>query len=308
MAIVTDTKSNVKLITESDLAIATWLVQAGCPLVLGHRRRGHAFALEPDWPQTPANLRNYYRWLGGEGDLLAIITGKVYDVFDFDVQNGGSLSEYLTYLNSLGHKQLTVQAISATPSGGFHVYVNTLGKRKCPIARGIDYQGKAGIAFIPPSRKLSKQTNEPVSYRWLDYSPGGNDDGNLMYTTISAWPGHRPVLSKATRSSTESSVLTKADITRMMKEGLPPDCNHDDTLKQIVWMLVLWHRSEEDIRRVWTEIVSRTEEKGGKRAFEEERDLERHKRGAQHKLSRRNERFAISFRTSSGSRVTHRIT
>lgn len=271
-------------LTRYDYDILAQLIDGGTPLVLAFRRKGAAFALEQEWQKTEPTMRNYFRWLNGEGDMLAVVTGHVYDVFDFDVQNGGSLSEFLDYYESLGNSSMTVQAISATPSGGYHLYVRTLAKRKQPIARGVDYQGLRGIAFVPPSRKLSKHTGAIKPYRWLEYSPGGDDDGQLIYDTLSEWPNHRPVL--ASRQSTTDrgfAGLTKSDVRYMTRQGIPEDMPHDDTLRDVIWSMCIWAADKETAKRVWQQVVDLTPPKGNKRPFEE-RDFERHWRGAERKL------------------------
>lgn len=268
-----------------DYDILAQLIDGGTPLVLAFRRKGAAFALEQEWQKTEADMRNYYRWLNGEGDLLAIVTGHVYDVFDFDVQNGGSLSEFLDYWQSLGNDRLVVQAISATPSGGYHLYVRTLSKRKVPIARGVDYQGLRGIAFVPPSRKLSKHTGDIRPYRWLEYSPGGLDDGPEIYSALAEWPNHRPVLAARVNGTSERgfSGLTKSDVRLMTRVGIPSDMPHDDTLRDVIWSMCIWQADKETAQRIWQKIVDLTPPKGNKRPFED-RDFERHWRGAERKL------------------------
>jgi Bifunctional DNA primase/polymerase, N-terminal len=279
---LSETNPVVKLDTGFALDVAAWFVTGGTPLVLAHKRRGHAFALEAEWQHTEPDMRNYWRWLNGDGDMLAIVTGHVYDVFDFDTQNGGDLREFLAYWHSLGHDKLTVQAISATPSGGVHLYVNTLNKRKQPIARGIDYQGRNGIAFIPPSRKLSKVTNESVSYRWLEWSPGGTDDGAAVHAILDAWPEHRPVF-KPAANSLDHAGLSRADVKRYIAEGIPDDEPHDSTLALITFYLVKWHIPPSQVRNIWEDIVARTPEKNGRRPYED-RDFNRHYSGAERKL------------------------
>lgn len=263
--------------------ILAQLIDGGTPLVLAFRRKGAAFALEQEWQKTEPTMRNYFRWLNGEGDMLAVVTGHVYDVFDFDVQNGGSLSEFLDYYESLGNSSLTVQAIAATPSGGYHLYVRTLAKRKVPIARGVDYQGLRGIAFVPPSRKLSKHTGEFRTYKWLEYSPGGDDDGPRIYSALSEWPDHRPVLASRQLDATPFTGWTRADINYMARHGISDDMPHDDTLRDVIWSLCVWHLPKATAQRVWQRIVDNTPPKGNKRPFED-RDFERHWRGAERKL------------------------
>jgi len=285
--------------------VLQWLASDGVPIVLAHKRRGHAFSLEPQWQHTKPGLENYYRWLNGVGDMLAVITGHVYDVFDFDVQNKGLLDEFLAYAAEKGMATLKVQAISQTPSGGFHLYVNTLGKRKVPIALGIDYQGKNGIAFIPPSRKLSKTSEELIPYKWLEFAPGDADDGEAIYDLLLKWPNHRPKLSHSGKA-VDHSKLTQKQIDDMRQNGVPNDENHDTTLALLVWQLCLQRKSEEEAYGIWLEVVERTDEKNGKRPYEE-RDFIRHWRGAEFKLKDRDDHFDLILRNKPGARVLHGV-
>jgi Bifunctional DNA primase/polymerase, N-terminal len=294
-------------VVKQDLQIAEWFVTQGTPLVLGYAHsKGAGFSLEPGWQTSEPSYRTLHRWLNGEGSLLAVITGRVYDVFDFDVQNGGDLAEFLAAYG----KTVVVQAVSRTPSGGYHLYVNTLGYRKKPIARGIDYQGKNGIAFIPPSNKLSKHTDKRVPYRWLDYSPGGDDSGADVYSFLASWEGHRPELHKANGSTRSSGrdAFTKKTLRHLRDNGIEE--NHDDTLKDLVWHLYLWDYSESRAYEIWSEVVDKTVPKAGKRPYEE-RDFDRHWRGAESKLRHRREsrgRDELVIRSAPGAHRVLRVT
>lgn len=294
---------NVKFRTRYDLDIVEFLVDSGNPLVLAHMKRGNAFALEKEWPKTaPGDRVNLDRWLNGQGDMLAIITGHVYDVFDFDVQNGGSLAEFLAYYRET-HENCVVQAVCATPSGGYHLYVNTLKRRKMPIALGIDYQSKNGIAFIPPSKKYSKTAGEIRPYRWSEFSYGGGDSGAEIYEALSNWSGHRPRLSGQNGNGVEAAAgtlysgITLGHIDEYRATGLSEIENHDDTLRDIAWKLCLAGFEMNHAYTIWQEVVDRTDEKDGKRSYEE-RDFERHWRGAATKLGETTSRFNIVTRAS----------
>ncbi len=245
------------------------------------------FSLEKDWQHSSDQRLD--RWFNGQGDLLAVRTGINYDVFDFDAQNQGLLSEFLEHIataHPIGKRgHLTVQGVVATPSGGYHLYVNALGRRKRPIARGIDYQGNLGIAFIPPSKKRSKVTKEIAPYRWLEWSPAMDDDGPAIYDTLANWDDHPPVVRSTTSSvaSTGHHGLSRSDVKRYRREGIPDSENHDDTLRDIVWSLCRWASSEEYARQAWQQVVDNTTPKAGKRPYEE-RDFLRHWNGAERKL------------------------
>lgn len=268
-----------------DLWLANDLVKRGMPLVLAFDRGNGAFTLEKRWQLAEPSGRTLDRWLNGEGDLLAAVCGHTYDVFDFDPQNGGYLHEFLAYF-AQGHRSITVQGVVRTPSGGYHLYVNSLGQRKRSWP-GVDYQGQRSFAFIPPSRKLSKATNKLAEYKWLDYAFGGKDSGAAILSALEKWPnpnGKRRSRVQPARAGS-SFRLSINDVRSYMSHGIPDDLNHDDTLKDIVWLLCLWHVSKPRALIIWSQIVANTPEKGGKRPYDSDRDFERHWNGAASKLS-----------------------
>ncbi len=243
------------------------------------------FSLEKDWQHSSEAKLDH--WFNGQGDLLAIRTGLSYDVFDFDAQNHGLLSEFLARIerhHQIGKRgHITVQGVVATPSGGYHLYVRALNRRKRPIARGVDYQGNLGIAFIPPSRKRSKVTGKVAPYRWLEWSPSGDDDGEAIYDTLANWDDHPPIPALTHAKADGHHGLTRGDVRRYRREGIPDSENHDDTLRDIVWSLCMWSSSEEYARQAWLEVTEKTPPKAGRRPYEE-RDFLRHWNGAERKL------------------------
>lgn len=272
--------------TGYDLEIARQLVTAGVPLVFAYDKGKGAFTLEKQWHLAEPDERKLDDWLNGKGDLLAAVCGHVYDVFDFDPQNGGELEDFLRYF-AQGHRRIRFQAAVRTPSGGYHLYVNTLNQRKRSWP-GVDYQGQRSFVFIPPSRKLSKRRKELVSYRWLDYSPGGKDDGEAILASLSKWPDPggkriRRVRDKITVAGSKLR-LSVDDVRSYQFHGIPEDLNHDDTLKDVVWLLCLWNVSEQRSLVIWQDIVDSTPPKGGKRPYDPERDFPRMWNGAVSKL------------------------
>ena len=263
------------------------------PLVLAFDRGNGAFTLEKRWQLAEASGRTLDRWLNGEGDLLAAVCGHTYDVFDFDPQNGGHLHEFLAYF-AQGHRSIRFQGVVRTPSGGYHLYVRSLGERKRSWP-GVDYQGQRSFAFIPPSVKLAKQPisqkSSPVKrpYRWVEAAFGGKDSGAAILASLEKWPnpnGKRIARARTTSATVAGSAfrLSINDVRSYMSHGIPDDRNHDDTLKDIVWLLCLWHVSKSRALIIWSQIVEHTPEKGGKRPYDPDRDFERHWNGAAQKL------------------------
>ena len=273
-------------IVKHDLSVLEHLVDQGVPLALGYHRSSGGFTLEPQWQHNTADMSRIWRYLNGYGDMIAILTGFAYDVFDFDPQNGGFLSEFLAYYVNRVNSPLICQAICRTPSGGHHLYVNTLQKRKRPIARGIDYQGAHGIAFVPPSRKLAKVSHETVRYRWVEYAFDMEKDSGLeIFNALSAWTDHPPIQHPSHSSTTleSKSSITARLINYAQRNGLSEDAEHDNTLSGIIWYLCRSGVRKDRAYAIWENIVANTPEKNGKRPYEP-KDFERHWDGAERKL------------------------
>jgi len=282
-----DRLSGSKSPVKFDLFVAQQLIDSGTPLVIAKSMpNGKVNPIEKAWQDKTPDQRTLDQWLSGVGTVLGAVMGRTYDVFDFDPQNGCSLAEFLDYYASLGNKSLCVQAITATPSGGHHLWVRTLQKpKRNPITRGVDYQGQRTWVAIPPSRKPSKVTGEVLPYKWLEYNPDGgtgNDSGLAIWTALSQWPNHSPLPSKREAQHRESEKVTRSDVREYRKDGLPPNSDHDNLLSHITFLLCLWGANENVALEIWQDIVDNTELKG--REYEAERDFYRHWNGALRKL------------------------
>jgi hypothetical protein len=162
------------------LEIARQLVKAGMPVfraspVLdaagkwlpdandGTRGIVNGYHLPSAWQLTepdPAVLDAYQH-----GDALGMVTGRGLDVADVDPRNGGDVA-------ALDGAMPRVYGEAATPSGGEHYLIASLGVRKGKAAAGIDVQagnreGKGrGFVFIAPTRKASKVDGKVHPYAW----------------------------------------------------------------------------------------------------------------------------------------------
>jgi hypothetical protein len=151
-----------------DLGIARLLAAAGArffcayPDPEGKTESGRqtGFMLPRDWENT----RGAYIDAWKPGMALCMVTGHVLDAVDEDPRNGGDLA-------SLNGVMPTVYAQAATPSGGTHSLIASLGVRKAK-KNGIDVQAGdkdgtgRGFIFVAPTVRKSKVTGELVAYRW----------------------------------------------------------------------------------------------------------------------------------------------
>jgi P4 family phage/plasmid primase-like protien len=157
------------------LDIARALVQVGVPVFWapaatehdGEHWRKLGFVLPKGWDATPQGDESAIdAWR--PGDALAAVMGHGLDLLDVDKQNGGTLPEGFTLPR--------IYAVAATPSGGVHGFIRSLGVgSRDGVFPGVDVKGGGdpnakkgghGFAFIAPTVKVSKTTGEPASYRW----------------------------------------------------------------------------------------------------------------------------------------------
>lgn len=153
--------------TASALEVAREIALAGIPVFTAPPAPGTkiGFALPPRWQQLEADPARVEEWRPGWA--LCMTCGHGLDVIDIDIYAGGSLD----------HLEGIVPVIygrAATPSGGIHLFVATLGVRsKNGLFPGVDIKagdrdGKGrGFVFIAPTVKPSKATGRPASYSWV---------------------------------------------------------------------------------------------------------------------------------------------
>lgn len=154
------------------LSIAGALIDAGIPIFRAwpneHSRTG--YGMPKGWQHTQPNRAVLERMQ--PGDALCMVTGRGVDVIDFDPRSGGT-----GWPEDIARP--IVYGAAATPSDGAHWYVGAIGVASKNAWRpGIDVKsGTAGAnangsngrgyVFLPPTERLSKQTGEPVAYRWV---------------------------------------------------------------------------------------------------------------------------------------------
>lgn len=199
-----------------DLEIARLLAKAGAPLFIARPVIGPDGAWNPTagasgyklplrWQDTTPDPGVVDKWQPGQA--LCMVTGVTYDVIDIDPRNGGDLEAIEGYVPRL-------YGIAATPSGGTHLLIKTLGVRKCVVAPGIDLQAGdsdgqgRGFVFLAPTVKLSKATETVATYSWVDEpSPPEADDDSGVPLQLLALEQHAPVASGSPYDGPEYSEL-----------------------------------------------------------------------------------------------------
>jgi len=187
------------------LDVARGLGKAGAPIFLaepaldatgrwvpdgGHGKTG--YFLPPRWQHTEADASILDDWRPGMA--VCMVTGVVLDGVDVDPRHGGDQSAAGLQAAGAWPRSLGRQA---TPSGGWHDLVNSLGVRSrddvlpgLDVKAGHDGDGH-GFLFLAPTVKLSKTTGELGTYRWtqapsFDELDSGDDSGHLLAERIAA--------------------------------------------------------------------------------------------------------------------------
>jgi len=150
----------------ADLEVARSLAAVGVPLFLAQPdpTAKTGFRPPPRWEQTAPDPSVVDRW--APGLALCAVMGCAVDLIDIDPRNGGNV-------HALDGMLPRVYASAATPSGGEHLFVASLGVgSRDNLWPGIDVKGGVfdgsgrGFAFLAPTVRASVVTGEPVGYRW----------------------------------------------------------------------------------------------------------------------------------------------
>lgn len=155
------------------LEVARELARAGIPVFAAPPDPGQkvGFRLPANWQRTAPDPARVDEWQPGWA--LCMVCGHGLDGVDIDIYAGGMLDPVL----DAGLPR--VWASAATPSGGIHLLVRSLGVRsKNGLFQGVDVKsgepgGKGhGFLFLAPTVKASKVTGEPASYAWTSATAG----------------------------------------------------------------------------------------------------------------------------------------
>lgn len=150
----------------ADLEVARALAAAGVPLFLAQPDPESKTGFRPPkhWERTEPDPTVVDRWRPGLA--LCAVMGCGLDLIDLDPRNGGNV-------NALDGALPDVWGRAATPSGGQHYFIRSLGAgSRDNVYPGIDVKGGTpdgtgrGFAFIAPTVRASAVTGERVAYQW----------------------------------------------------------------------------------------------------------------------------------------------
>jgi P4 family phage/plasmid primase-like protien len=153
--------------TSAALDIARRLAAAGVPIFIAQPDASvkTGYKPPPRWERTVPDPAVADLWRPGLA--LCAVMGCGLDLVDFDPRSGGDPA-------ALGDLTPLFHALAATPSGGAHGFIASLGVgSRDNILPGIDVKGgnpdgsSRGFAFIAPTVRVSVVTGEPAAYRWV---------------------------------------------------------------------------------------------------------------------------------------------
>lgn len=150
---------------EHALAQARHLAEHGVPVFAAKPdpNSSTGYRLPSGWQTTEADPAAVERWQPGMA--LCAVMGHLVDAVDIDPRNGGDRA-------ALNGTMPATYGQQATPSGGQHFLVASLGVRKVGnILPGVDLQAGTdgdghGLLFLAPTERVSKVTGELAEYRW----------------------------------------------------------------------------------------------------------------------------------------------
>jgi hypothetical protein len=214
--------------TTPALDIARQLAAEGIPIFVAHPDPSAptGYRLPSGWQRTIPNPAVVDSWRPGMA--LCAVMGHGIDLVDIDPRNGGDPA-------ALDGKMPISYGYAATPSGGVHSFVKSLGVRSCDnVVSGIDIKaGNSmceghGFAFIAPTERVSKIDGVKRVYEWIT-SPdlhrlkaeGSQDDsGKALIRLINAKRnGHRPASSGVPTPAEFMQCRPWDDIERTLAEG-----------------------------------------------------------------------------------------
>ena len=151
---------------EQALEIARRMAGAGIPLFVAPPQDNKiGFALPTGWERTLPDAGTVDSWRPGWA--LCAVMGHGLDGLDFDFRNGADAQ-------GLNGSMPTSYGATATPSGGMHSFIHSLGTGSHDgVYPGIDVKGGRpdgsgrGFLFLPPTVRASKVDGEKRPYRWV---------------------------------------------------------------------------------------------------------------------------------------------
>jgi hypothetical protein len=243
---------------------AARLARDGTPDRLDRRWRG--------WERRKADTKAHAAidgWRSGEA--LCAVTGVVFDVIDYDVQNDPSGTALKQLSEDLGDDGPQEYARIRTPSGGWHIWIAAQGIGTRPGFRpGLDLKGgeqdgtSRGFVFLPPTVRPSKVDGRRRRYCVAESelaAPDGDGPGPALVAIVTAPradsiargtgrpdpSGLRAAALKAEAGEQRGALLRY--VHELERKGYAPD--------DIVSLLVGLGLHNFDRRRPWTERAFR---------------------------------------------------
>jgi hypothetical protein len=252
-----------------DLDIARALAAAGIPVFVaypdpeGRTKSGRAtgYSLPKEWETTTPNPAYVNAWKPGRA--LVAVMGCGLDLVDIDPRNGGDLA-------TLGGIMPEVLGEAASPSGGEHHFVRSMGVRSrddvlpgIDVKAGVEGAAGRGFAFIAPTIRKSKVTGQPAAYRWIrrpDLSRLSHEDKSGERLAELVRQGRRDSGGGRLfqQPGGHSEGWTDPDIDRLTQEGIPPGEAQQPILRDVVARLVGRGYERAICRIAWQAIVDRT--------------------------------------------------
>jgi P4 family phage/plasmid primase-like protien len=245
------------------LSVARSLIDAGIPVFVakparfndgrwnpdgGHNKCG--YWLPPGWQKTEPDVGvlDDYR----PSDALGMVCGHKLDGLDTDPRNGGGESRVALQAEGAMPR---VYGKAATPSGGTHELVATMGIRSRDNFRaGIDVKAGAldgegrGFFFIAPTTKRSKVDGTIGEYRWImppdlaALAASGPDDrsGEALAALVEALRAPRPT--RARNAQGPPQAASDAEVAAVIAgyeragpwNGVTPDARQQAYLAQFL--------------------------------------------------------------------------
>lgn len=166
--------------TQAALDVARGLASAGVPVFLARpvspEDDAHwhkvGYVLPKGWQTAVPDPSVVDLWRPGMA--LCALMGHGLDLLDIDPRSGGQLPDTVMVPHAY--------AAALTPSGGFHLFVKSLGAgSRDGVFPGVDVKGGMpdgsgrGFAFIAPTVKASKVDGQFYRYTWHQPPTGGDE-------------------------------------------------------------------------------------------------------------------------------------
>ncbi len=202
-----------------NLDVAEALHKAGVPVFWARILGPDDHPSRSVWEEIGVDYSEIEHWKKVHGLGLCARMGFKFDVIDYDPRNDLS-GEGLAGVTSVFRKfRPSVYMRVATPSGGWHWWIASLGlgARKCRFD-GVDYLGYGRLCFIPPTARRPKNEDgkcygDPVPY------------STFREVSLDAEAVRCPGLAEALLAPEETRARTPAELASAMRSARPGSRN-----------------------------------------------------------------------------------